>query len=1638
MSSDDPYASTNDPYEEDTNAYEEDGTDSTTEDGTGSTTEDGTGSTTGSGAGSTTGDGTGSTTGSGTGSTTGSGTDDPYEDDDDPYEDDDDPYEDDEEDEEDGTDPDEPIVLDMAGTGQSIELSLDSENDQVNVTLDFDLSEFEVFADGNPFSSEPLPEDDLALFGPEPSPAPQDGYMLETRVESMNILSLGNAVRRGELDTVQIGKAKGIVDIVSGTETATVGGKIREHNGHGLNYVASRVESTIGGRMSITSRFEDSIMLGGAMTDTWVGATMIGAGMSDDLCAGAGVRVTAPVDLWLNMLTGMEERPGTVAADGVFVEACGTLLEREYGPSVYAVGTGTWTGTTYLTTKSGFRPLMRVAMGVRNLVPGAGAASEEQAPPSPPPAAAAGGAVAGAGLVMGGANMARAGLNVGLAGDGMFDAMRAGSAVADASGAHNIADLRRTADTATQLEDLRTGVANANLDARNAMLDAWDDSANTLYAAAKKAETVDPARAAVLEDVANHLDIAKLQVHGREDPRPYLLEKAAELERLGYTNEALVLRKAADTYDEFLSAGISVRPAAELPPPQADEGEYAHASEVSEAPVGGHNDYPYAAPDDLVDDELAYASTHASTTPVDAMPPEVVKAKYDLCRGWMYESMDMLAEAEVIAPQVGPVTDADAALRADATRDAAARLDIARADVLKGVDPRPGLKGAADQLELLGHTDQAAVLRKAIEEYDEFLASMRVLGTDGELPPGVLDFHKDIAPPDLPDSNIYDEIHHYGVLEDPSAVPADNISPGTGDGAISGPAPGRQPDAPFEDVPGYTATADAITPSTVDGVTSKPVPVRKSFARLEVPGFRLPDPEIDGSRHLVAIEPEQAVGAAEDAAGAARRQAETGSGATDVARADLDPGGAGPAAQPQLDEGGARWEVEVESRSPDPDTGEPLTEGSYADVSHHGATDGDGVAGGTGPAQADPPDTRAVVDAMPDGNVSDDGSYLSLADARAEAAETPGWKEWFGQVDEIEKADNSPEWAQMNDQLYKQYMVYRRDSHWRGTMAYGEAIDKMRTDLVQALVDVGGYTDEAANNMSDARAAYNALAGVVEQAGKTEDWATVQRVGGFLDAFDAKTQDTITDLASRSDELDGVKNYEGSSTAGSVHDLDHAIDREKLAAEFESRQLDAGTRMQEAADAGDTALVERLNDEMTYYQQMGSALERGRNPLTESGDQIAYLRSVGRKEQADEYLELQSQLVATMSDPEYHKTAKELGPTSVGTDFQRLLDIRLEQAGLGPRRTDLGASSQPSRTITYVPGAAENIKLEDFLRADLDESGGAAVHGDAGVPATTGDYAAGRDMVNQQLGDTDYVRAPEEQPKWVHGTDVAEQLEEARWNRYMQKSGDTRSYMDARLAQVHGVPMEGPEELEVWMRTRGGNKFMGRKPSYLGDRTPERATIDGIVLTKHGDPVAFRNARSYWNQATRIQAANEVWGAMPHVDQRSFTQWKGRPPGMRSWKSPTQQAAKGVKFGDAKILHYAQDTVGIGDTSRAAQHVQVPSDWVPTRQPGFGRTASASGDFPFSVREKLLNSLMQGQRSDPENLSALTEGVSARTRRYSAAAEGSDGMKMWMLLRDLRTTLLATGAYAPDFARGLDAKTLRKLLDLFESSATLA
>ena len=94
--------------------------------------------------------------------------------------------------------------------------------------------------------------------------------------------------------------------------------------------------------------------------------------MTDDLAIGVGARLTGPFDLWMNQLAGIEERPGTAAADGAMVDLAGTLFEREYGVGTHESALAVFSGAVHQTQRIGFRPMMRVAVHVRNLVPGAG------------------------------------------------------------------------------------------------------------------------------------------------------------------------------------------------------------------------------------------------------------------------------------------------------------------------------------------------------------------------------------------------------------------------------------------------------------------------------------------------------------------------------------------------------------------------------------------------------------------------------------------------------------------------------------------------------------------------------------------------------------------------------------------------------------------------------------------------------------------------------------------------------------------------------------------------------------------------------------------------------------------------------------------------------------------------------------------------------------------------------------------------------------------------------------------------------------------------------------------------------------------------------------------------------------------
>ena len=235
-----------------------------------------------------------------------------------------------------------------------------------------------------------------ADFTPPPSP-----FALEMRSETIEQLVGGDALRRGESERIEAGRSEENSDVVAGRDRVRVQGTLHEHTGHGLAEQVAHLDTTVDGRLDVHTGNEDMVLLAGHMKDIWDGGTAIVAAMTDDLVAGGGVRVTAPLDLWVHGLMGVEERIGTCTADAVLMELGATHYEREYGPGVHAAGLAVYNGSLYLSNRSSFRPLMRVSSGVRNLIAGGGSGGAGDgagdgagsAPgASPPLAPAAGGA----------------------------------------------------------------------------------------------------------------------------------------------------------------------------------------------------------------------------------------------------------------------------------------------------------------------------------------------------------------------------------------------------------------------------------------------------------------------------------------------------------------------------------------------------------------------------------------------------------------------------------------------------------------------------------------------------------------------------------------------------------------------------------------------------------------------------------------------------------------------------------------------------------------------------------------------------------------------------------------------------------------------------------------------------------------------------------------------------------------------------------------------------------------------------------------------------------------------------------------------------------------------------------------------
>ena len=403
--------------------------------------------------------------------------------------------------------------------------------------------------------------------------------VLETRSEALALVSSDAAVRRGESDRFEIGGLASS-DVVDGQEAQHTGGAHVE-GAHAHTVRAARLETRVGGKMSLEAR-SDTTLLGGAMTETHAGPVLLTAGMSDALVAGGGMRVSL-ADLSVAGLLGMEEKIGSALADGALVEAYATHFEREYGLGNHTAGFAAFTGTVHLTSASGFRPLFKVASGVRNLAAGGGGGAGPEGPagapaPAPPPQVAPPtGRPSDGGLIGDTPEFAGIYALLGDVGDAGGDASRALGDADDLAAddlrhldetiAGGGTEVSRGADTADVLSDLRAAAdLQGNEDARRIdildLLDQWNElpladevdqrTAITQLdeakarAGANALANLDAAAREVAQNEAAHLyGWARAAVEAGEDPQP-LLDRLAAIYRWRAEHGVEAYRNQAD------------------------------------------------------------------------------------------------------------------------------------------------------------------------------------------------------------------------------------------------------------------------------------------------------------------------------------------------------------------------------------------------------------------------------------------------------------------------------------------------------------------------------------------------------------------------------------------------------------------------------------------------------------------------------------------------------------------------------------------------------------------------------------------------------------------------------------------------------------------------------------------------------------------------------------------------------------------------------------------------------------------------------------------------------------------------------------------------------------------------------------
>ena len=270
--------------------------------------------------------------------------------------------------------------------------------------------------------------------------------------------------------------------------------------------------------------------------------------------------------------------------------------------------------------------------------------------------------------------------------------------------------------------------------------------------------------------------------------------------------------------------------------------------------------------------------------------------------------------------------------------------------------------------------------------------------------------------------------------------------------------------------------------------------------------------------------------------------------------------------------------------------------------------------------------------------------------------------------------------------LHDRNQFYRRELNMRGNLFTREYLSELDSKALELLAELGRNADDVAIDNYGLRTpnVYATLQDMAQEAERAGDVDALADIRAAMEQLEGFAQDTLAQLAARTDEFQGT-------ALGSQHVLDPNIDVDKLRNWLQDQlQATQQTMMDPQTSFED---MQRLSWTQDYYDQMLKALDTGIDPLAESSEQVAFLfTKTDGQAQVDVYLELQDGLMTTLSDPEFFRSAQEMGLDAFTPTVRDR--IVADDAFLGPSSLGSPPPREPPSLYIAEPGT-EGYKFDD-------------------------------------------------------------------------------------------------------------------------------------------------------------------------------------------------------------------------------------------------------------------------------------------------------------------------------------------------------